>query len=281
MDNRTPLSMPEAHAVWLHRLPGLYGETVNYLRKAPLTRLTRKAKSQTQEAVPQEHERAPLCELNLSLARATLVMDEGLHEDIVQELGIRFFRNVARGKVWAGTQIVKDRRTKKDKEVTYVDCWLNRVHKRVARACACAEAREHLHRKSFQWSGGAGDEIPLLPGLDEASGKPSPEQITSVREILSALSRRLTLLVEREREIFFRYLDGDSYLEIATDLGMAEQTARSSVHRTRKKLLLEAEGTGHQWPLFSRKNALHHIPPSLVLEALPLRVPLMRVPTGS
>lgn len=131
MDHRTPLTMPEATAIWLRRLPDLYVDTVNYLRKAPLTRPARKADlGETGGAERKPRSRSAF---NLASTREMLVTNVDLHEEIVQELAVRFFRAVGRGKVWAGTQVVRNKRTGEAREVASVDCWLSRVHKRVAR----------------------------------------------------------------------------------------------------------------------------------------------------
>jgi RNA polymerase sigma factor (sigma-70 family) len=245
MDHRTPLSMSEAETVWLCRLPQLYVETVNYLRKAPLTRPKRKKEEAQPGSRPKRAKPTGLV-LNLALARKVLVTNERLHEDIVQELGGRFFRKVERGKIWAGTQIVKDKRTKKEKEVACVDCWLSKVHKRVARELACTEARQYLYRNASPAYEGHGGEAPTAPELDIATKGASPEQIVSARETLSSFASRLACLPDRERQIFLRHVFGDSHQKIAKDFGMTEAAARTSVHRTRTKLLQQAEETGHK-----------------------------------
>lgn len=238
----TPLSMPEAQAFWLRRLPELYGETVNYLRKAPLTRPGGGPRSQ-RGCQPDDATHAQR-ELNFSLARAALVADEALHEDIVQELGIRFFRNVERGRIWAGTHAVTDRRTKKEKSVAYVDCWLSKVHRRVAREYARAEARQYLHRCAVPTDDDGGKGSPPVASAIAGSQVPSPEDVASAREMLSALETSLMSYSERESDIFLLYVSGYSHKEIATALRITEGTARTSVHRTRTRLLQEAEETG-------------------------------------
>lgn len=244
MDHRTPLSVSEAKAFWLQRLPRLYVETVNYLRKAPLTRPKGKAKA-PQDTQPNSRKRVPPA-LNFSLAREAIITNERLHEDIVQELAARFFRGVELGMVWAGTQIIKDERTGKEKEVACADCWLTAVHWRVSHEYAYKEARQYLHRGSSPRRCDAGVEATLAPEMVVASRGSSPEQIVSAREMLNMLVAKLGTLPERKRQIFLRHLGEDSHLEIATDLGITEQAVRSSVHRTRMKILQEAgEDTKH------------------------------------
>jgi RNA polymerase sigma factor (sigma-70 family) len=254
MDHPTPLSMPEAQAIWLHRLPELYVETVNYLRGAPLTRP--KGKGKAPQATQPKRVKHSQSALNFSLAREAIVTNERLHEDIVQELGIRFFRKVAEGKVWAGTQIIKDERTNKEKEVACADCWLTTVLWCVAHEYAYKEARQYLHRGSTPRRGNESAEAALAPEMAIASREPSPEQIVSARERLSLLAPKLRCFPKRERQIFLRHLDEDSHREIAIDLNMTEQAVRSSVHRTRKKLLLQAERIGYEpWPQARQRNA--------------------------
>jgi hypothetical protein len=234
MDHRTPLSMSEAEAFWLRRRPALLGETVNYLRRAPLTRTKSRAKAH--QAIEPETVRRARPALNFTLARKALVTNERLHEDIVQELGARFFRKVGMGKIWAGTQIVLDKRTKEKKEVLCVECWLSRVHKRVVWHFARSEARQYLYRNTAPAHDDDGDEAFLLPGVTSGQ-QPSSEELGSLRETLSDLEPRIRRLPERERQIFLRHVCGDSYQEIAIALDITEAAARTSVHRTRKKLI--------------------------------------------
>lgn len=241
MTIRMPLSMPEAQAFWLRRLPDLYGETVNYLRRAPLTRP--KGIPKVQEASPPNTSERTQREFNFFLARAALVADEALHEDIVQELGMRFFRSVKRGRIWAGNQTVTDARTKKEKVVAYADCWLSRVHRRVAREVARAEARQYLHRCHVPSDDDGGMGAPL----SAPARATSPEATASDRETISALERRLMSFPERDTGIFLRHLAGHSHKEIAADFRITEATTRTSVHRTRMRLLHEAGETGHDY----------------------------------
>jgi RNA polymerase sigma factor (sigma-70 family) len=239
-----PLSIQEAEAIWRNRRSKLLAETANYLRNPSLTRP--KAKAKVQQIQQHEHTDPIPRELNLSLARAAIAANEPLHEDIVQELGIRFFRRVEARKVWDGAQIVKDRRTGKEREVAFVDCWLSRVHRRVARELARTEARQYLYRCVGSSDGNGGDGAPPAAAAIVASRQPTPEDLVSARERLWALEERLASFPERERRIFLLHHCDYSSREIAADLGITEGAARTSIHRIHMRLRQEARETGHE-----------------------------------
>lgn len=92
-----------------------------------------------------------------------------------------------------------------------------------------------------------GGELPLT--LDELAGQlagsQSVEGVYQRKELLAALNRRLGELSERERSIFLcRYWYLGSIEAIAQRFGMKENTIKSTLRRTREKLLqsLREEG---------------------------------------
>jgi RNA polymerase sigma factor (sigma-70 family) len=173
--------------------------------------------------------------MDLVNARLALVRNEALHEEIVQELAAEFFRSVSKERIWADVMSIGD--NGKSIRTSWANHWLNRVHKRLARRLGLREAKEYLLRGT-PGSGGnddGGEEPPLAACL--ASPYSSPEEIVSAREILSALEPALATLSKEECSILRDRIDGLSYPEIAENLGITEEAARSSMHRLRKHKL--------------------------------------------
>jgi hypothetical protein len=182
------------------------------------------------------------------------VRNEGLHEEIVQQLGFAFFDAVEAGRIWSGTKLVKSKRTRKEKVVACVDCWMSRVHKRIARRLALPEAREFLHRAVPPSGEDGHDDSPFLPYAGAVSTASSAEEIVYARELLSAVETHLDHLPARDKEIFRRHILGDSYREIAEALCVTEPFARTSVHRTLIKILREIDkDRGRRCPFIPRK----------------------------
>ncbi|MBN2559513.1 MAG: hypothetical protein JXQ75_01095 [Phycisphaerae bacterium] len=241
MGHRAPLTMPEAKAIWLNRLPDLYVTTVNYLRNPSLTRpRSRKAR----QSVAKARSSSPAAvDLNLALARAALIAS-GLAEDIIQDLGLRFFRAVKKGRVSAGIRIKIDQRTGERRRVADADRWLSRVLQRTAWESSRREARQYLRRDARRMDRHSNQETPLAAIEAVASTASSPEDIVMAREELSMLDAGLSVFPERDRQMFLMHICDYSHGEIADDLGVTETCAKTSVHRTRRRLLREAEGRG-------------------------------------
>ena len=78
--------------------------------------------------------------------------------------------------------------------------------------------------------------------LDEDHPAPGPEELTIRKEqmqaTLDAISSRLSSF---EREVLDRFLDGDSYQQIAKELGRTEKSVENALFRLRRKLRSERD----------------------------------------
>jgi len=130
-------------------------------------------------------------------------------------------------------------------EVAFADCWLSRVHKRIARRHAKREAKEYLLRQVHPIRL-VDDENWIQPtAMNVTSTAPSPEETVAIREMLFALAPVLDNLSEKESRVLLGHVEGLSHREIGNELGIKEGAVRTILHRIRiNKLPSPVRGNG-------------------------------------
>lgn len=67
----------------------------------------------------------------------------------------------------------------------------------------------------------------------------NPERIATEKEVKARIRQRIASLSARQQDCLLRWLEGSSYQEVASELGVSLQTVRGSLHKAKQRLIRE------------------------------------------
>ena len=154
------------------------------------------------------------------LALRLLAGDQAEAEDVVQETYIR---------VWKGLAKLRDQGA--------VVGWICKITRNVA----TDRVRHNKRRRADSLDRNVGAELgPLIDYI--ASDDPNPEEVTASAQVQAAMATVIGQLKEKHRVVLLlREVDGMSYDELASALGIPLGTVESRLHRARHELAKKLE----------------------------------------
>lgn len=154
------------------------------------------------------------------LALRLLAGDQAEAEDVVQETYIRVWKNLA-----------------KLRDPGAVVGWICKITRNVA----TDRVRHHKRRPADSLDRNVGADLgPLVDYI--ASEDPNPEEVTASAQVQAAMAAVINQLKDKHRVVLLlREVDGMSYEELASALGLPIGTVESRLHRARRELAKKLE----------------------------------------